>query len=423
MDKINSGDIVKSYRCLLKISQKEAAGARMSHSMVSLIESGKIQLTTVTAMILADNFNKIAASKGIELNLSLKDLLSNDNYYIKENIKKALKDAHEQNSSVEEYNAIFEKAKENNCFETMAEIKLTLGMLLEQREDFNVAINCYNSAIEYYKFIEDYSNVVTTMIFQARCYNRIQRYDSAEEYIQKAMSETLFKYRDDQLIFVANMELLNTFINTNRNFEALKLIEKILKNKKLNISQKKELLMIKANIYFEDKRYSSTIALLKKLLLNNSSSDYLIFHKLALAYFITGQGVEGSNYQTKCINYLSLHNKSENTKILIDLAEELIEYGLSQYSIRYFEYALITCEAYDQKCSTLYCYRSIFNILCSNYQVKQFENYATQMEQLLFNNKSIENLAQYVLLLSKFYLKTSQVTKLQNFIDILEKAI
>ena len=46
--------------------------------MISLIESGKVQLTTVTAMILSDNFNKIAAEKGIELNLTLKDLLAQD---------------------------------------------------------------------------------------------------------------------------------------------------------------------------------------------------------------------------------------------------------------------------------------------------------------------------------------------------------
>ncbi|WP_139904641.1 helix-turn-helix domain-containing protein [Clostridium thermarum] len=423
MDRIDSGNMVKLYRNLLKISQKEAAGTRMSHSMVSLIESGKIQLTTVTAMILADNFNKIAASKGIELNLSLKDLLSNDSYYIKENIRNAYHEALKGDSSAEDFNAIFEKAKENNCFDIMGDIKLTLGRFYEQEEDFNAAIKCYNLASEYYRLIEDYPSEIKALIFQTRCYNRVKRYDMAEDCIGRAMNDILSKHKDDNLIFMANMEFLDTLIHTNRNPEALKLIEKLLKSKKLNTSQKKNLIILKSNIYFEERRFSSVISLLKKLLMNDSSEDYLILHKLSLAYFVTQQEEEGLIYQDKCILALSLHADEANSKIAIDFAEELSKYGFNKYSIRYYDYALLNSEVYNQEDYALWCYKSIFNILSSNYQLNKFENYASHLEQLLVNSKCGKNLTQYILLLSKFYLKTSQVSKLQTFIDVLENAM
>jgi transcriptional regulator with XRE-family HTH domain len=73
-----SGEKIKQYRKILKVSQKEAAGSKMSHSMISLIEGGKTHLTTVTAIMIADNLNKIAANKGIELNLSLKDFYTSE---------------------------------------------------------------------------------------------------------------------------------------------------------------------------------------------------------------------------------------------------------------------------------------------------------------------------------------------------------
>lgn len=423
MDRTNSGNMVKLYRNLLKISQKEAAGTRMSHSMVSLIESGKIQLTTVTAMILADNFNKIAASKGIELNLSLKDLLCNDSYYMKESIRNSFNEALKENSSVEEFNAIFEKAKENNCFDIMADIKLTLGRFYEEEGDFNTAIKCYSLANDYYGLIEDYPSGIRSLIFQARCYNRVKRYAIAEECIGRAMNDILSKHKDDNLLFMANMEFLNTLIQTCRNHEALKLIEKLLKSKKLTMSQKRDLIILKANIYFEERKFSSTISLLKKLLMNNSSEDYLILHKLSLAYFLTYQEEEGFIYQEKCILALSLHADEGNSKITIDFAEELSKFGFRHESIKYYDYALINSESYNQEDYALYCYKSIFNILCSSYQLNKFENYAAHLEQLLVNSKCGKNLTQYILLLSKYYLKTSQENKLQTFIDVLENAM
>ncbi|WP_163192718.1 hypothetical protein [Clostridium thermarum] len=142
-----------------------------------------------------------------------------------------------------------------------------------------------------------------------------------------------------------------------------------------------------------------------------------------MAYFVTHQEEEGLIYLDKCILGLSLHADEANSKIAIDFAEELSKYGFSKYSIRYYDYALLNSEVYNQEDYTLWCYKSIFNILSSNYQLNKFENYASHLEQLLVNSKCGKNLTQYILLLSKFYLKTSQESKLQTFIDVLENAM
>lgn len=423
MNIVNSGAIVKKYRSLLKISQKEAAGSRMSHSMVSLIESGKIQLTTVTAMVLADNFNKIAESKGIELNLSLKDLLSNSNYYVEEEIKKSFREALESNSAENEFTNIFEKAKESNCFEIMAEIKLKLGKIAEENDDINSAISQYKKSLEYFALTENIRSVIEVKIFLAHCYSKLKEYSIAEEYLEKLKNELSGKGSDEQQLFMANMELLNILFNTNRYSEALKMLENMLKSKRLSSAQKKELLMMKVNIHLAEKKYDDAINILRKLLSNNSSADALILHKLSILYFITESDEDGSSCLNQCIKYLNFYPCEDNTKTFLILAEELDKYGLSKYSIQYYESALLNAKVYDQKSFILTCYKSIFHILESYCQLDNFENYAKQIEQYIFSKNNVENLTHYILILSKFYLRTYQENRLVNFLEQYEKTI
>ena len=95
--------------------------------MISLIESGKVQLTTVTAMILSDNFNKIAAEKGIELNLTLKDLLGNGRQDYERDLKNTFISLVEDGGSNADYDRLLVKAKKHNCFELIAEIEKAKG--------------------------------------------------------------------------------------------------------------------------------------------------------------------------------------------------------------------------------------------------------------------------------------------------------
>lgn len=412
----NSGDMVKKYRTLLKISQKEAAGNRMSHSMISLIESGKIQMTTVTAMILADNFNKIAASKGIDLNLSLRDLFCTQNCGVETELRNAFNDAINRNSSEEEYEEIFEKAKENNYFSLMAEIKQHHGNMAAEKEDYFTAIEQYNKANDFFKLTQDNNSSLKMMIKLAKCHNILKHHKAAEEYVEKIKDEIAPKYQDDQTLFQANLELLTAMINTNRNNEALKIIESILKNKRLNTPQRNEILMIRSCIFIDEKRFEDAANILKKMISGNKDSDYIVYHKLAVASILLGHRQEGIFYLSQCIDQLSTSMNKDNTKISFKLAEELENYNIGPDSIKYFDFALTNSRLFKQNEYRLKCYRKLFEIYSKYSEIGNFEKYMPDLKRIVTEEKG-DSLINYLILMVRFYLQTAKIDELKSTID------
>lgn len=410
----NSGELVKKYRTLLKISQKEAAGNRMSHSMVSLIESGKIQMTTVTAMILADNFNKIAASKGLELNLSLKDLFGCYNCGIDAELQKSLSDISTEEYDEKKYEKLFIKAKENNCFDIMAQIKQNEGDIKQRSENYLDAIEKYKDAKDLFQLTQNHKGIAEIIVELAKCHNSLKQYEKAEEYAEKAKNDALHKYHDEQILFSANYQQLIAMVNTKRHEDALKTIENMLKNKRLTITQRKDVLIIKAGIFIDEARLCEAINILKKLVLGSSSSDYLIYHKLALASILLGQRQEGIFYLSQCINLLSVKPHSKNTKTALLLADEFKIYNIYSSSIKYYDFALNNSEMFNQPEYKLHCYKSLFHI----YEYDKFTNfdkYLVDLKQLLIN-EDVEYLTSYLILISKFYVDNSRFEELKLLI-------
>jgi transcriptional regulator with XRE-family HTH domain len=205
---VNSGEKLKEYRKLLKISQKEAAGERVSHSMISLIECGKTNLTTVTAIMLADNFNKIAKEKGIELSLSLKDFFYDDEAYLSNsemkekveevkksdiNVEKLLKLGYE---CLEEYDAekalgYFQKALKtfmdnNDAKNIIASYKGIYEALILQNdiESFEIHINKLLFLLENEK---EADFKLQYMILTLRYYNDTKNYEKLNELVNNVI--------------------------------------------------------------------------------------------------------------------------------------------------------------------------------------------------------------------------------------------
>lgn len=417
-------NVIKKYRKLLNISQKEAACGRLSHSMISLIESGKVQLTTVTAMILSDNFNKIAAEKGIDLNLTLKDLLAQDQNDYESEFKNSFISLIEKGASNSELDDLLEKAKKHNCFEIMAEIEKAKGNNLELEDKVDAAIEAYKKAYEYFKLTKNHKCEVEVLLLLVKLYNGINEFEMAEFYLNNIKLEGINKSLINSFLFQYNMELLKILVNTNRNEEGLKIIEALSKSRKFTNTQKKKFLLFKGIIYIEQKNYQGAVSVLKPIAISSGTMHFLVYHKLAIAYFLTDCTNEGLNCVSSCINYLSANSSEKNTKIAIKLAEELSKYGLDKYASKYFDYALANCELHSQKQYKLICYKSLFNIFLQCEELNLFHKYAVQIEKFALESKGqCDNLTEYVLLIVKYYLKASKEAMLDQFIDALEKTL
>jgi transcriptional regulator with XRE-family HTH domain len=201
---INSGEKLKEYRKLLKISQKEAAGEKVSHSMISLIECGKTNLTTVTAIMLADNFNKIAKEKGIELDLSLKDFFYDDEF-VKQSIqiKEGVEDVNEVGFYVEDILKFgYEYLNEEDFEKSLEYFQMALKTFINKNDDKNIII-CYRGIYEALRLQNNIENFemyigkillllennkeadykLQYMILVLKYYNDIKEYDNLNKII------------------------------------------------------------------------------------------------------------------------------------------------------------------------------------------------------------------------------------------------
>ncbi|MDT8716341.1 helix-turn-helix transcriptional regulator [Clostridium sp. 19966] len=421
MNQFNNGAIIKNYRTMLKISQKELAGTRMSHSMISLIESGKIQLTTVSAVILADSLNNIAAQKGIELNLSLKDILSDNKYEMVNKYKEEINEALIE-KDFQKLNRIYESAKNDNMFDIMAEIKIITGDNYFSNESYEDALECYKKAEHYFSFMQDRQNTSISIIYIARCYNKLEKSEKAETLLENLKYDYVNKCSNQNLINICNYEYTYALIQNKKYTEAAKIIDNIIKNKSFSALVKSDFYLFKAEIFIKENKYIDAMKIYKKILNLDIQDKYIIYHHMSIINILVGNIEEAKLNISFCINLLSSSLGKSKAKIALTLAEDYWENKIEEYSIPYYEFSIANSNIDDEENNKITSYQKIFKILKPS-NIKQFQKYSLQIEEMINDKKDDKHKLNYIVILTEYYIKTNQIYCLERFINTIETKV
>jgi HTH-type transcriptional regulator, quorum sensing regulator NprR len=329
---VNGGHRIKEYRKMLNISQKEAAGNRLSHSMISLIESGKIGLTTVTAIILADNLNRIAAEKGIQLNLSLKDLLiSSEDYYFNLCEKKLAQIKGREFNEIE-YDEIYQLASENKLYRIMAKIKEITGDEKADSKDYDIAIECYSQSRKLYDAAYDSYAAVGVLNKMSKCCCNSGDYEKAEEFLEELLKSRDKSPVEDHLgCYELLYELARVKILGSKFAEATEYVDKCLKTENIQAIQLFKAVSLKANLLIQLGSFDEALYTYQRYLNKIEDECNLSEADRVKCYKLVYEAVEKTDIQYKFIEY-----ENRITSILNSPIDEKYKLSYLFLLIRYY---------------------------------------------------------------------------------------
>lgn len=414
---MNSGERIKEYRKMLKISQKQAANGRLSHSMISLIESGKIQLTTVTAIILADNLNKIAAERGINLNLSLKDMIMSKEEYVEENCKKKLDELMKKDFNIDKYEDIFIIAEEHNLISLMAYTKELIGDYYSSSEKYELALVAYEISCNCYNRINSSIEFARVLYKSGICYIKLKKYSESDSYLKKAVSILQFIEPLDMEFYLKILYELSKLKYTCENYEEalyyINISTSIPQIDKVNIC---DILVLKANIYLKQKKYEDSLKVFNEVLQNDFKENYVILFGLSITFSKLHMKDKSQYYYDKALIFMSSTNTSTNTINLINAGQAYREFEIYDKALACFEKALEYANNYNQEKLRIICYKKIQSIYSDQKHLFDFMNYARQIEAYINMNHNDKYKLHYVVIIIKYYLSINMPEKIEEII-------
>jgi tetratricopeptide (TPR) repeat protein len=419
---INSGERIKQYRKMLNISQKEAAGNKLSHSMISLIESGKIGLTTVTAIILADNLNRIADEKGIDLNLSLKDMLMTKEEYLESTCFKELEEMKNGKYDEIKYAKLYEVVKANNLIYMQAEIREIMGRNAFDSCEYINAFNYFCDCLQINELIGNVEGIIRSSYLLGMCSVRLNNKLEAEKCFKRSVKYFL---REDKHVdkYACNIlkELIKLIIERQGYDEALQYMKGYLDNINREDADYYDILEVKGYILLKQKKYSQAFALYKELLDKPLENIRGIYVYISIAQEKLGllDDAEASFKESLRL----ADNENVSIEELMGSANEYMDSVIFSRAVAYFEKVIEAAVKVNDDNKALEAYRSIYKAFELWGKTLEFNKYVEDILQCVNRSQDNNNKLKSLILMLKFYLETKDYDKMERLIVSVDKSL
>lgn len=371
---MKQGERLKKYRInMLGATQEEIAEGACTRIMISLIENNKQKLSHNLAYRIADNLNRIAKEKKIDISLiTPKELIIGEdeqaNYVFKNNILNELqkietdcieitfleKKISEAEKLIEMYNITDDKkielyelsadfyyykhsyAKSDEMCDIGLKISINSQNRLKEVNLYiykarnNIFTENYDSALQKLNYAEKLNNYLGNnelyqMIFynKALAYKRLGKYDAALKYF-KILKEQ-FQIKNKSMLLRVKMVYANCLNDCNKFDEAEKEYKETL-NIAMKYDDKDFIAMTYRNLselYINKKNYKSAAMYIKESLLYSLNDEYLneILYFASKVFQNLNEDVE--HYLLQALNICEKKDR-ENLTLILKIIYELV---------------------------------------------------------------------------------------------------
>lgn len=371
---MKQGERLKKYRInMLGATQEEIAEGACTRIMISLIENNKQKLSHNLAYRIAENLNRIAKEKKIDISLiTPKELIIGEdeqaNYVFQNNILNELqkieidcieitfleKKISEAENLIEMYNIIDDKkielyelsadfyyykhsyAKSDQMCDIGLKISINSQNRLEEIKIYiykarnNIFTENYDNALQQLNYAEKLNsdignNELYQMIFynKALTYKRSGQYDVALKYFKILKDQ--FQINDKKILLKVKMVYANCLNDYHEFDEAEKEYKETL-NIAMKYDDKGFIAMTYRNLselYLNKKNYKSAAMYMKESLLYSLNNEYLneILYFAAKVFQNLNEDVE--HYLLQALNICEKKDR-ENLKLILKIIYELV---------------------------------------------------------------------------------------------------
>lgn len=391
MEFLTSGEKIKRLRKQLGLTQDDLQDENVTRGLISMIETGRRELTYSVAIKTADKFNKKATELGFILNVDANYLVRSPKEDAELYCFSHLKNEEIVNQTLETITKI---ADEFGLTEVKAKINFKLGEIKENNKDFDDACTSYEKAVQLYKDIKKDNELALIYLRLGSCKQKSLKYDSSIVYYNQSQYYA-FAFHNKEIQGRALYNLANAYKKTNQIALALETIDKY-----LEISDEAAPYYIygygiKATCYEMNQNYNSAIEIYKEMInkISNTNDNILgyFYNNLGLNYCHKNNFSESLKYFEMAKEFRSKFDKANLGVTLIEKSSVFLKQNLYDEAIKTIDDGLNLALEYNDieyLIKGYYILRDIYDNL--NKAVELEDTYKKLAELLKINKNKLE---------------------------------
>lgn len=421
MEFLTPGEKIKSIRTMLGLKQHELASTNITRNFISMLESGKRNLTVETAEILADTFNKFASEKGIAINVTAEYLVAT----VEEDIHKYyLRRAREAND-LKTLQEIIDYASSKKLHDILVIAYESIGNIHYNNTDYIQAHLSYNYSLEEARYIGNEERFAFLFNKLGKCKVNLLAYIEAITYFNRGYSyASIYNDLETKKNILFNLAFCNKRMK-NYN-EAIALINEYLPMCNSAESRNDYLsgVLLKANCYIENKEYSTALMQYYELLnmIREDDSEMLgtIYNNIALIYFFLDELDKSLIYFDKA-EVEKRGNEAALVHTMVDKSRVFVKQNRYLEARDLIKQGVKIAKSFNDKLYLIRAYSLLEEIYISLDEIEELESTYLQWLEIEEARNSIEGVLKLCGKLAQLQIKKENISGCNEYLNKLIK--
>lgn len=391
MDFLTMGEKVRKLREQLDLNQEDLQTEKVSRGLISMIETGKRDVSYATAIKLAEKFKQKADKLNIILNVDADYLMRSPNEDAELYCLGQLKDDEISQSKI---NEILQLSEEYDLISIRAKTYFKMGQINEEKKNYEDACKNYEDAIKIYKTMGKDKELGQIYIRLGICKGKNLQHDAAIVYFNLSQYYS-FVYDNKELEKFSLQNLAVEYKKIDKVDLALETIEKYLTISNETDTYYYFALNTKANCYEAKGAYDKAIDTYKNLLnkISNSKKPILgyVYNNLGLNYCHKNDFEESLKYFEMAGEFKSKMDRENLSHTLIEKSNVFLKQDLPEQAIKTIDEGLNYAIEYNDMEYLIKGYYILVSIYDRLNDLVNLENIYIKLAELLkINNDKIK---------------------------------
>lgn len=348
MEFIEVGEKIKRLRKQLGMTQEDLQAENVTRGLISMIETGKREVTYSVSIKLADKFNKKASELDFTLNVDADYLMRSPKEDAKLYCLAQLKDNEISQEKIYEVLGLAEKYE---LLEVKAKAKFKLGEICEEDKKYDEACNYYNEATEIYKIINKEKDLANIWFRMARTKEKSLQYDAAIVYLNLS-SYYAVAYENKEIQKLCLYNLANDYKRTNRIELSINMVDKCIE---LCTEEDEEIFIyaqgIKATCYEARGEFTEAISIYKEIInkISNNKNKFIgyAYTNLGNLYTKLNKFKDGMKYFNKAEEFRANEDKINLSHTIMEKSDVFVKQKLYDEAIELVQKGIKYAENYE----------------------------------------------------------------------------
>jgi tetratricopeptide (TPR) repeat protein len=377
----NPSEKIKLMRKKFRVNQAELEGANMTRAFISMMESGKRNVSRTSSKALAEKFNDIAKRISVDLNLD-------EEYFSRTPKEDATYYCEEQLKSEVNHDKLKDLIKIATDFELdqlLAQMYKLEGELHYNEKNYKDGFLYLRKALGKYKELRDNKAQVRIYLLMGNCkYNRGE-YEESINYYEDAISYALDEM-DMENYCKANVNLATSYMNLKLYEKCLNVLENTVFNKVEDVSFDLfvKAKIVKGYIMYElkntEKALEAFLGLVDVIKDRDDIRLSIVYNDIAECYYDLGEFDKSLEYIERAQQLKIRVSKESLAHTLNTKAKILLKRGLYSESLLIFNLAIDLAEEYKNFDALIKSYKDLVQAYESK---KEYDKVVKSMNRLL----------------------------------------